>query len=408
MHTSRKPLRIAFFVGAFPALSETFVLDQMAFLIEKGHDVHVFSEQHSQQSVLHDGVQQHSLLERTTFFDHDPSIAAGTLTKMLRKVRKSTFDVASYRIDRAASTLRASRKPKPIAFDAILCHFGPRGVVALALRDRGLIEGPIATFFHAYELSRSFTEAWSRAYRELGTRSEAVLPCTEHWQRVLRKDIGVPEHRLSVHRMGVRVPESAMRSYITKGQFRITIVGRLEPKKGHGTLLKAFASANIPDGILTVVGDGTLRSELESLAFGELKLTSSSVRFVGAVTPDAVRSLLDSETDVFCLPSETAADGDKEGLPVAIMEAMAAGLPTISTRHSGIPELIVDDRTGLLIDERDHAALADAIKRLYTDQALRERLGCAGREAVRKRFNQEDWNRVLESRCVELAASYAR
>ncbi len=95
------------------------------------------------------------------------------------------------------------------------------------------------------------------------------------------------------------------------------------------------------------------------------------------------------------LPSVTAADGDQEGIPVTLMEAMAAGLPVVSTYHSGIPELVTDNETGLLVPERDAAALADAIERLMIEPGLGERLAENARRFVAVNFNASVQNKVL-------------
>jgi len=110
-----------------------------------------------------------------------------------------------------------------------------------------------------------------------------------------------------------------------------------------------------------VVGDGPLRSRLEGLA-GSLAL-ASSVIFHGWQEQAAV-SVLMNDGDVLLAPSVTSADGDQEGIPVTLMEAMATGMLVVSTYHSGIPELVEADRSGLLVPERDAGALAGALVRL--------------------------------------------
>ena len=102
-----------------------------------------------------------------------------------------------------------------------------------------------------------------------------------------------------------------------------------------------------------------------------------------------------AEADCLALPSVTAADGDQEGIPVTLMEAMATGRPVVSTYHSGIPELIADDDTGLLVPERDAEALAAAIERLMTEPALGPRLAARAREFVAAEFNAAIQNRAL-------------
>jgi colanic acid/amylovoran biosynthesis glycosyltransferase len=125
------------------------------------------------------------------------------------------------------------------------------------------------------------------------------------------------------------------------------------------------------------------------------------VRFVGAVRQDEVAKLLES-ADVYLAPSLTASDGDIEGIPVSIMEAMAAGLPVVSTQHSAIPELVTDGVSGFLAAERDISGLADYLTMLANDPGLRARMGAAGRDIVVREFEIDALNDELERRYRDL------
>jgi colanic acid/amylovoran biosynthesis glycosyltransferase len=144
-----------------------------------------------------------------------------------------------------------------------------------------------------------------------------------------------------------------------------------------------------------VAGDGPLRARLEAL--GRERLPAGVVRFLGAQTQDAIVPLVQS-ADIFLAPSVTGADGDIEGIPVAIMEAMALGLPVVSTRHSGIPELVADGESGLLVDEHDVAGLSDALSALAVDPERRARMGAAGRAIIAAEYDVS----VLTDRLVAL------
>jgi glycosyltransferase involved in cell wall biosynthesis len=126
------------------------------------------------------------------------------------------------------------------------------------------------------------------------------------------------------------------------------------------------------------------RARLERLA-GELGL-GGAVTFLGRCPRAAVRELL-AEADVFALASVTTASGKKEGIPVALMEALSGGIPAVATDVSGVHELVTHRATGLLVPERDPHALADALEALAGDPALRERLGRAGRALVLEEYD---------------------
>ncbi len=139
-----------------------------------------------------------------------------------------------------------------------------------------------------------------------------------------------------------------------------------------------------------IVGDGPLRGELtaESVRLGV------PVTFAGTVKNSEIVRYY-HEADLFVLPCVTARDGHHDGIPVSLMEAMACGVPVVSTRLSGIPELIEDNRTGILVEQKDAASLAGAIRRLVTDDDLRRRLSREGREKVIREFEIHDVARRL-------------
>jgi glycosyltransferase involved in cell wall biosynthesis len=168
-------------------------------------------------------------------------------------------------------------------------------------------------------------------------------------------------------------------------------VGRLVPKKGLDVLLAAWpvVRAAIPDARLRVVGDGPLGH-----------LLSAGVAGVDWQRPDSsaprtqVRDVL-AAAHVVVTPSRTTPDGDAESLLLVNVEAMATGRPVVSTRHGGIPEVVADDVTGLLVDEGDSDALADAVVRVLSDDALAARLSAAGISAAAR------FDRHLRARAVD-------
>lgn len=163
---------------------------------------------------------------------------------------------------------------------------------------------------------------------------------------------------------------------------RVLNVGRLVGLKGHAALLRAFALLHerVPDALLTIVGDGALRADLEALA-RELEL-DQTVRFAGPVGQDEILDYYRA-ADVFCMSSFA------EGLPVVLMEAMAMGMPVVTTRIAGIPELVEDD-SGVVVPAARPDLLADALEQLAHDRSKRQAMGIAGRAKVRSEFDIRD------------------
>ena len=150
----------------------------------------------------------------------------------------------------------------------------------------------------------------------------------------------------------------------------------------------AFArvASAIQDARLDIIGDGSLEGECRKL-IESLDLTDR-VTLHGARHSDFVLALL-KEASVFAQHSVTAPDGDMEGLPVSVLEAMACGLPVVSTRHSGIPEAVEEGRTGLLVEEHDVEGMAEAILGLLKDPQRAAAMGRAGRERILSHFTRE-------------------
>ena len=152
----------------------------------------------------------------------------------------------------------------------------------------------------------------------------------------------------------------------------------------------------------TIIGDGPLRRTLEALT-DELRLRDVVV-FLGWCEQRAVIEQMYGN-DILVAPSVTDRIGDQEGIPVTLMEAMATGMPVISTRHSGIPELVRDGETGILVDEADVDGLTDAIETLSVDAALRSGMGRNGGAVVAAEFDMSELNRRLLRRFQELSAA---
>ena len=176
---------------------------------------------------------------------------------------------------------------------------------------------------------------------------------------------------------------------------RILSVGGLNPKKGFRVLIDAVdrLQAEGRSAELTIVGEGPERAAVEA-RIGQLGL-DGAVKLAGAVTEEHVRPFYE-QADVFALACRRTDAGDMDGVPVVLMEAMATGVPCVSTRLSGIPELIRDDEEGLLVPPDDSEALAQAIWRLAKDRPLRGRVRDAARVKIESEFNVTESARTMK------------
>jgi glycosyltransferase involved in cell wall biosynthesis len=176
-------------------------------------------------------------------------------------------------------------------------------------------------------------------------------------------------------------------------------------KKGLGVTLRAFArfQQQFPAARLTIAGDGPLRHELESES-SKLGI-ARNVTFTGFLDVPALAQLFHS-SDMFVHPSELTRDGNQEGVPNSLLEAMATGLPAVATTHGGIPEAITDRVSGLLVDESDPEALFRVLDELARNDQLRVSIAEKGAEVVANKFNHTEQIKKLEGiylRVIEAA-----
>jgi colanic acid/amylovoran biosynthesis glycosyltransferase len=396
-------MRIAVVADAFPGVSETFVTDQARELAERGHDVVVFGERPASPAatppalvgrVRHRRPVPHGRLRRV--------LVLGSVLATVAKAspgRAATFVRCLVRA-RASSPLGVAIWAEPLVaaapFDVVVCHFGWNARNAALVRP-ALGTTALVAVLHGADLSSWAGSDGPTRFAPVFEQADLLLPVSERWRRQLL-DWGGPAARTLVQRIGIDLASVEPTTRREGGALRILSVARLVEKKGIESALRAVAALH-GDVHYDIVGDGPLEPQLRSVV-DELGL-GDRVHLLGSRSPSEVRDLLAS-ADVFLAPSVTAGDGDQEGIPVAIMEAMAAGLPVVSTHHSGIPELVEHGVTGLLVPERDVDGLAGALDDLSLDRTRRDRMGAAGRRVVAERHDIAALHDQLEQRLIDL------
>jgi colanic acid/amylovoran biosynthesis glycosyltransferase len=406
-------LSVALVVNGFPVLSQTFVLNQAAGLVERGHDVTILAlgERVPADAKQHPIVRQYGLLDRTVYLPKPPRSIVARLARLgpalwrggrpARDLLARSLDLRRYHPLTAVS-LRNFYLGLPFLtlgeFDVVHCQFGTLGLAALALRQLGVLEGPLVVSFRGYDASRVVQEHGREVYSELFRHGELFVPNCEYFRRRL-VDLGCDAKRIEVLRSGIdcsrfQIPREPRPRV---GPTRLVAIGRLVEKKGLAYAIEAVAIARRHDpGItLQIIGDGPLRSALQA-QINRLNL-ADCVRLVGELDQDELIAAL-GQADLLVAPSVRAADGDEDAPVNTLKEAMAMGLPVIATNHGGISELVDDGASGYLCPERDSAALAQTILRLARERNRWPAMGRAGRRRVLDHFNMEP----LNDRLVEL------
>jgi len=395
---TRLNLKILFVVGQFPLLSETFILNQITGLIDRGHEIHIYATRKI-SDVHHTDVDKYDLFNRTFFRMELPKgrfrsyFEAFKLACLIGKSKPVMLLRALNAViySRRLSSLMIFFDLKSLAdfasYDIIHCHFGYHGIRGMLLRETGVLRGKLVTTFHGYDISSGLKKTGPKFYNYLFEKGDLFLPISERWRQQLI-ELGCDAKKIQVHRMGIDCRRLAFKPRVleTGGLLKIVTVARMVKKKGLEFGIRAFAMLKkVYDNVeYTIVGDGPLRAELTSLV-NHLGIRDC-VRIVGALEQNRVVEILE-KSHIFMLPSVTATNGDQEGIPVVLMEAMAVGLPVVSTLHSGIPELVEDGLSGFLVPEKDVNALFEKLKYLVENHQRWGEMGHHARKIVQAHYD---------------------
>lgn len=260
---------------------------------------------------------------------------------------------------------------------------------------------PTVVSFHGSDVTGAIASAGYRAAREELFLRARLLLCRSGQLASRVAALGCPPEKIRIMRTVVPPIAFIPRTAPPDGAWRILLAARLVPKKGIITALRAFSvfSQRHPRAVFTIAGEGPMKDELKD--FASQTGISDRVRFAGFLSQDALHELF-LESHIYLQPSETV-NGDVEGVPNAMLEAMAGGLPVVATRHGGIPEVIADGENGLLCGERDAEALAAEMDRLACNSGLYARIARAGSETFSAEFSAERQIANIESLYREAA-----
>lgn len=275
-----------------------------------------------------------------------------------------------------------------------LCHFGWS---ALRMAPVGIATGiPIVAHFHGVDLTASLKNHWYRWSLRQSIRDFAAFVTVNDRQRDTLVDLGAKKEAIHVIPCGVPVEQFSPINAPVSETPRLLAVGRFVEKKAPLTTLRAFdrcitkgARAN-----LVMVGDGPLLSKAK--AFVSARGLQGHVSFTGAIGNEQVLELM-HKSDVFLQHSVTAANGDMEGWPVSIAEAVACGMPVIATRHAGIPLQIAHGKTGYLVKEHGEVEMSKYMMDLLANPQTRREMSAAARWLALERFDHRVQMEKLEA-----------
>jgi glycosyltransferase involved in cell wall biosynthesis len=386
-----RPRRLLYVVSLFPCWSETFIVRELAGLIAAGADVRILSlKSPSEKLVQPDAARllprvRHPLppaqatVARARAFAAHPIALASAVLKVTQGLSEKPVELAKTleALARGVEHLDWIREFDP---DVIHAHWATfPSTVAWVLAK--VLDKPFGFTCHAHDIfvnDHLLQEKIESAAVAVTISNYNVRWIAEHSTPAARDRLTVVHCGVDLstlpHKPGAREPGLIM------------AVGRLDPIKGFDVLIDALGELARQGRKIRcrIIGEGPLGASMKaSMARHGI---SDMVEMTGALPQAEVRKSLYAAS-IFALPSVVTATGDRDGIPVSLMEAMAAGTPVVSTRVSGIPELIDDGREGLLVPERDPVALAAALGRLLDDPALGDRMAAAARLKVEREFD---------------------
>lgn len=384
------PVRVGYVLKMYPRFSETFILSEILELERQGAALHVFALKKPDEGRFHADVAR---------------VRAGVsyAPESLALPPRVLWDAH-----------RRARRAAPAAYDALLrSALGKRRSGALKRFNQAVFLAPRVQAAGVTHLHAHFASSATTVAHLLHRLTGLPYSFTAHAKDIFRHavDRGSLGRKLGAARFAVTVSdfnqrhladlpgaERLVRIYngLDLERFRaggqapdavplVLGVGRLVEKKGFDDLIRASACLST-DGVdhrCRIVGSGEEAARLAVLAEG---LGAGHASLDGPLPREALLELY-PRASVFAAPCVVGADGNRDGLPTVLIEAMALGVPVVATPVTGIPELVVHEETGLLVPERDPAALAAAIRRLLADRALAARLAAAARARVEAHFD---------------------
>jgi glycosyltransferase involved in cell wall biosynthesis len=383
---------VAYVLDRYPALSETFILHEMLEMERQGQSILVFALDTPDDGASHAAVRE--LQSSVTYLSRQGRWVLASA--ILWRLRKSPWRLARAvallaRHCRQRSVLRwiayaayLARKTEVVSGDISYVHAHyAHDPTSVALALNLMSDVPYSFTAHAFDVH--LTPRRELAFKML--RARFIVTCTDSNRRYLA-ELGGSDVSGRVHCIYHGIASQPFPCGRTEraGPPLILAVGRLVEKKGFTHLVRAcrILADRGRQFVCRVIGEGPLHQALER-EIHELAL-ADRVHLEGASVHERILEAY-GEATAACLPCVIAENGDRDGIPNVLLEAMAAGVPVVSTSISAIPELIAPEINGLLVPPGEPAALADALVRLLDDAELRQRLGAAGRNTVQQRFD---------------------
>jgi colanic acid/amylovoran biosynthesis glycosyltransferase len=355
----KKLMKILMVVAKFPKIHDICILNQITGLIDRGHDVWIYALSKGDTINVQEDVLKYKLIEKTIFYDLPLSL--------------DDYDIVMFQLGHKLTDIRKSH------------HYKGKIVVCLRGYD---ITGFLQERPHAYD-----------AYFDV---CDLFMPVCEFFKTILIKE-KCPKDKIVVHHSAIDCSRFQFKKKQLPRQGNINIVsaGRFVEKKGFAYSIRAVARLvkKFPQIKYTIIGDGILKNKYKKL-INDLQV-KENIKLDYWHTHDEYASILD-KTHIFIAPSIVAQNNDQEGIPNVLKEAMAMGILVIATNHAGNPELIEDNVSGFLVEERNIAQIEQVVEYIVNNPGRWPSLQEAAVQKIKREFEQENENNKLEAILLDL------
>jgi colanic acid/amylovoran biosynthesis glycosyltransferase len=400
-------MRIAFLVSTFPKLSETFILNQVTGLLDAGHEITIFAHRPSNSTESHEIVEDYNLLDRTVYTDAPTSYSQALLTAMntvLSHPSESDQILESFTRGKAGGERLANLQTLLdysdfSEFDIVHAHFGTtaKAFDFLTQSDQFTVGSqiPFIVSFYGYDISHVISQD-KHAYDDLFPLCNAVTALSDDMKSKLT-GAGCPSQKCVKQQLAIDTQtfQYHIRELSAGEPINVLTIARFTEKKGLKHAVDAIGKLSDQYNInYRIAGDGPLRGRIEQRI--EHWGIKDRTELLGWVDQKTVQDAMHN-AHIFLLPSRTASNGDQEGTPTVLLEAQATGLPVISTYHAGIPEIVADGESGILVREADTNALVESLEELFERANEWPEMGKQGRKLVEETHSIPTMVRRLET-----------
>ena len=396
-----KKLKICYVLNFFPVVSESWLVELMADLVKRGHELNLVVFNHGQKEALSDKIKNYQLMEKAIFLDFPSNKILRILFAVPKALKILLLKPALFK--KLLNYREPGRKYFPLKylywcaplinrvayFDIFHCHYLKTANQFLILKNLLGIKQKVISTFHGYDVSGYINKSGKSICKDLIEKGDLFITVSLEMKERIRK-LGFSDNKIKVLYLSIDLNEYLFKSktYKSGELFKIICVARFVDKKGLEDLIMAASLLfkeykNIE---LHMVGNGPNYEKIGKLAT-ELGL-DKIIRFHGLLQHDKVLKLLE-KMHLFVLLSKTAQSGDMEGLPYSLLEAQACGLPVVSTDHSGIKEGVLEGQTGFIISQGDFRAAYEKIKFFIDNPKTLNKFSLRARKFIEENFDSK-------------------